>query len=319
MRGEFLGVWSETWREIWQPLIDHPPGDDDEGVPEDVFCELYRALAPALSPQPSVEAVADIIDNPIQSREAFEGTTAAAFAGERELLGFLESAHEALEDLGGDELSNRYFNLLERFIDKFSLRYDLRRPCVLCPTLPGVVTSLVQHLKVASLADAHLAKLHHEYAEAVRDLRMGRTEARIKSCLTRLYILIEGLANSCGGTSSDTLGDRCNQASWPHKTLKAAAGNLYGFRSNYPGLGHSGNPASVLRDVDDRDLVGVSCMLLGVVPYVDSTVSIGGLFGERLAPVAPRVGPSGQLSPGRSNVPLLGRIRSRLKTLLGWS
>lgn len=23
MRGEFIGVWSETRREIWSPLIDH--------------------------------------------------------------------------------------------------------------------------------------------------------------------------------------------------------------------------------------------------------------------------------------------------------
>jgi hypothetical protein len=42
MRGEFIGVWSETWRTIWLPLIDH------EGVPEDIFCELYRAPAPVL-------------------------------------------------------------------------------------------------------------------------------------------------------------------------------------------------------------------------------------------------------------------------------
>ena len=46
MRGEFIGVWSETWREIWLPLIDH------EGVPEDIFCELYRELAPALKDKP---------------------------------------------------------------------------------------------------------------------------------------------------------------------------------------------------------------------------------------------------------------------------
>ena len=28
MRGEFTGVWSETWREIWQPLaeVDDPTG-----------------------------------------------------------------------------------------------------------------------------------------------------------------------------------------------------------------------------------------------------------------------------------------------------
>ena len=44
---------------------------------------------------------------------------------------------------GGDQaLSNRYFNLLSGFIDKFSLRYDLRRPCMLCPTLPGLFASL---------------------------------------------------------------------------------------------------------------------------------------------------------------------------------
>ena len=51
-------------------------GEDDEGVPEDIFCELYRALAPALTARPSVEDLADIIDNPAQSRDAFEKTTA---------------------------------------------------------------------------------------------------------------------------------------------------------------------------------------------------------------------------------------------------
>jgi hypothetical protein len=93
MRGEFIGVWSETWREIWLPLIDH------EGVPEDIFCELYRALAPALKSKPSVEALADIIDNPVQSREAFEKTGANDFAGERALVAFLEAAHSALDEL----------------------------------------------------------------------------------------------------------------------------------------------------------------------------------------------------------------------------
>ena len=52
MRGEFIGVWSDTWREIWQPLI------DQAGLPEDIYCELYRALSPALSRRPSVEDLA---------------------------------------------------------------------------------------------------------------------------------------------------------------------------------------------------------------------------------------------------------------------
>jgi len=53
---------------------------------------------------------------------------------------------------------NRYFNLLAVFIDKFSLRYDLRRPCTLCPTLPGVFASLVRDLRVLMSQDAHLER-----------------------------------------------------------------------------------------------------------------------------------------------------------------
>lgn len=274
MRGELISVWSETWREIWLPLIDH------EDVPEDIFCELYRALAPALKNQPSVQDLADIIDNQVQSREAFEKVSQDDLAGERVLVEFLEAANEALDDLGGDELSNRYFNLLEAFIAKFSLRYDLRRPCTLCPTLPGLLTNLVQHMRDTSQADAHLSKLNHEFEEALRDLRHGRTETRIKSYLTKQFILVEGIANACNGTTGETLGQRCNQASWPHPTLKAAAGNLYGFRSDYPGLGHAGNPKAVVRDLDDRELVGVSCMLLGVLPYVDSSINLNQMYGD---------------------------------------
>ena len=52
MRGEFIGVWSETWREIWLPLIDH------EDVPDDICCELYRVLAPALQEATGEESAA---------------------------------------------------------------------------------------------------------------------------------------------------------------------------------------------------------------------------------------------------------------------
>ena len=139
MRGEFIGVWLETWREIWLPLIEQPLAEDDEALPEDIFCELYRALALALSLRPSVEDLADIIDNPVQSREAFEATTADDFAGERPLVGFFEAMHDALEEMGGDELTNRYFNLLYRFYRQVqsalrpaaALR-ALSRPCPAC-------------------------------------------------------------------------------------------------------------------------------------------------------------------------------------------
>jgi hypothetical protein len=314
MRGEFIGVWQETWREIWQPLIEQRLGDNDEGLPEDIFCELYRELANALKTPPSVEALADIIDNPVQSRKAFARARAEDFAGERALIGVFESVHGTLEEFenpGDDVLTNRYFNLLAAFIEKFSLRYDLRRPCIVCPTLPGLVTSLVQHMRSTSQADTHLAKLNHEFEEALRDLRHGRTEARIKSCLSKQYILVEGIANVRSGTNGETLGQCCSHASWPHPALKAAAGNIYGFRSDYPGLGHSGNPQAVLRDVDDRELVGVSCMLLGVVPYVDSTVDLGSLYGDQALPT---IGDRRNLA----NLPVAPLARSLLQRIRSW-
>ena len=106
MRGEFIGVWLDTWREIWLPLI------DQEDVPDDIFCELYRELALALKARPTIEELADVIDNQVQSREAFEKTRPKDIVSERAIVTFLEAAQPALEDLGGDALSSRYFILL---------------------------------------------------------------------------------------------------------------------------------------------------------------------------------------------------------------
>jgi hypothetical protein len=51
MRGEFLPVWSETWRDIWSKLDKHPD------APEDLFSELYRELAQAFRVRPTPEAL----------------------------------------------------------------------------------------------------------------------------------------------------------------------------------------------------------------------------------------------------------------------
>jgi hypothetical protein len=61
--------------------------------------------------------------------------------------------------LGGDLLANRYFNLVNAFINKYSLRYDLRRPCFLHPTLPGIFANLMRDIKTATTQDAHLNSL----------------------------------------------------------------------------------------------------------------------------------------------------------------
>jgi len=273
MRGEFIGVWSETWREVWLPLIDY------EGIPEDIFCELYRELAPTLKNRPSVEALADIIDNPVQSREAFEKTSAIDFSGERALVEFLEAAHSALDEFAGDELSNRYFNLLASFVDKFSLRYDLRRPCMLCPTLSGVFTSLVRDLRVLTSRDAHLDALMKDFDNAVRDLRHDCSDGRIKTSIQKQVNLLEAIGKTAPGVTVTTLGAICNQVgTWPHDKLKEAMKNLYGFASDYPGIRHAGTPANALRDIDMRDMVAMSILLAGFTPYLSSALDVNAIY-----------------------------------------
>lgn len=355
MRGEFAGVWSETVREIWNPLI------DEEGVPDDIFSELYRELAVAVR-EPSADgavalvindaiqlreafdralglarieidlarrdeafdgsgavgleaaihrraaleaalatligdaarssdvlyqALSDLADDPkrraeareraldriindkLRSREAFERARTSDLIGERALVAFLETTHAVLDDIGGDPLANRYFNLLAGFIDKFSLRYDLRRPCTLCPTLPGIFASLVQELQAATSGDAHLDGLRKDFENAIRDLRIDRSDARIRNCIQKQVILLEALGQNYPGVTESTLGAICGQVgTWPHDKVQEAMKNLYKFTNSYPGIRHAGTPSTALRLIDMRDLVAVSIVLAGFTPYL---------------------------------------------------
>ena len=56
MRGQFTGVWSESWREIWDVLA------SQETAPADLYCELFRELAVGLKKKLDVQELADIIE-----------------------------------------------------------------------------------------------------------------------------------------------------------------------------------------------------------------------------------------------------------------
>jgi len=215
MRGEFIAVWSESWREIWETVRTH------ETAPSDLFCELYYEFSEVLRAKPSAQALAEITDDPVQSLERFKNTTAEDIFSEAKLVSFLESSHEILQDLGGDELSNYYFNSLATFVDKFSLRYDLRRPCTLCPTLPGVFATLLRDIRTITSQNANLDSRMKDFEDAVRDLRYGCTESRIKTCIGKQVMLLEAMGATYPGVTKKTLGDICDQlGTWPHATIR---------------------------------------------------------------------------------------------------
>lgn len=274
MRGEIIGVWSETWREIWSKLA-------KRGVaPDDLFCELYRELTSAFNDQPDVTALAAIIDDPAQAKTAFRKAKPAQFRGELSLLEFFERAHAIMADLGGDTLTNRYFLLMEGLLEKYSLRYDLRRPFSLHPTLSGVFSRLVRELKMYASRDTALHALMVEFEDSVRDLGKTPTSGKIKTCIQKQVNLLEAIGSNCPGVRSTTLGRMCDEVgTWPHEKVKEAMKNMYKFTSDYPGIRHGGTPTNAIRDIEMRDLIAVSILLAGFSPYLTDQINSNIIYG----------------------------------------
>lgn len=243
---------------------------------EEVLTQSLSELAddPQRRLEANARAVDSIVNDADKSREAFERVQSHDLAGERSLIAFLEAVFDVIEDIGGDPLANSYFNLLGGFIDKFSLRYDLRRPCILCPTLPGMFSSLVRDMRILTSQDAHLDALMKDYENAVRDLRLDCSDGRIKTCIQKQVNLLEALGASFPGVTETELSGMCNQiGTWPHGAIRASLKNLYGFASDYPGIRHGGNPAGVLRAIEMRDMVAISILLAGFMPYLTDQLS----------------------------------------------
>ncbi len=267
MRGEFVPIWSETGEAIWRQLT------EEEGVPSDVYCELYRELANAFAVVPSIEGLADIIDDPLQSRQAFLDSSHTQFSSEKALVRFFEATYDVLDEFQGVTLANRYFDLLANFIEKYSLGYSLRRPCLLSPTLPGMFADVSSALKTLCERNTHISELYRAHEEAVKDLRFGASEERIKTCLNKQFMLLEGIACISEGINSSTLGVLCDKVqSWPHSTVRESLKKLYGFASDYPGIRHGGNPVGKMRGVDPRDFAALSIVLTGYTLYLTSAL-----------------------------------------------
>jgi hypothetical protein len=246
--------------------------DADRAV--DLFDRAVLALArdPIKRGQATERALDAIVNDTTKSRQAFESVQARHLVGERCVVTFFEAAFEILNDLGGDDLSNSYFNLLAGFIDKFSLRYDLRRPCTLCPTLPGVFASLVRDLRALCSQDSELNEIMKDFEEALRDLRFGPSSGRIKTCITKQVMLLEALASMTPNVRASTLGDMCGEiVSWPHPAVRESLKKLYGFTSDCSGIRHGKSRKSskqAERTMEMRDMVAMSILLAGFTPYL---------------------------------------------------
>jgi len=226
-------------------------------------------------------ALESILNDPEKSEVAFEAVSPEMISSEMALIQFFESAFEIINDYGGEEMANQYFNLLVNFIQKFNLRYDIRRPCALCPTIPGLFSSLLYDLSNITSQDAHLDSMMKDFQNAIRDLKQDSSEGRIKTCIQKQFNLLEAIASRFPGVKNSDLMGICGQlTTWPHKGVRSALGSLYGFACEYPGIRHGGKHETVLRPMDMRDLIALSVLLAGFTPYLSNEISPDLVYGR---------------------------------------
>lgn len=281
MRGEIIGVWSEMWRQVWRKLADH------RDAPDDLFCELYRELNKSftvkLDPATSLAA---IVDDKDIARTTFRDTKAAALTGELGAVEFLERAHKTIEDFGYEALTNRYFLLIRDFLDKYSLRYDLRRPFSLHPTLPGVFARLINELRAQAKEDADIGTSLRYFEDAFRDIKNDPSPNRIGTLFVRHMNLLEAIGQKNPSLKSTTLGQMSKEMlKLPHSALQTGVcdmvAKVYGFSSDYPDIRHAGTPASKQRELAIEDVIAVSVMLTGILPYInDNCDAYSAFYGE---------------------------------------
>ena len=263
MGGEWAPVWRDTWREIWAPLSRH------SDAPNDLFIELFREWARGLAKGLTPEQLADAVATPEQARRSLRQARPVDTIGETALISFFERAYLVTEDMGGDLLSNRYFILVEKFLGKFSLRYDLRRPFTLHPTLSGVFNAMMRDLKMVTNQDEDLRPIFYDFEESMRDLTTDKSARLIKTCIQKQMNLLEALGQKSPGVTGNTLGRICEQVgTWPHDSVRDAVKALYKFACDYPGIRHAGNPGSRTREIEMKDMVAMSVLLAGVAPYL---------------------------------------------------
>jgi hypothetical protein len=242
-----------------------------------------RALGQALSalvndPKKRAEALERandiIINDKSKSVDAFEKVEASSIASEAALVGFLETAYAIAGDYGGNSLASAYVGLLTDFIEKYSLRYDICLPCMLCPTLPGIFTSLFRDACRLGSVNGNIAERFEDFQEAVHGLRLGQTKGRIATCISKQVMLLEAIGaatNNVKGTELRAISDQMRQ--WPHPAVKLSLQNLYGFTSDFPGVRHGTPSTGMLRDLDMRDLVAMSILLTGFTPYFSDQIN----------------------------------------------
>jgi hypothetical protein len=256
------------WPDVWNVL------SRSRRAPPDLFIDLYRAVTDSLQNPPDYEQFELTMNDPMQARAAFEQIRQQDFGDELSVVGFLESAYVTIQNFEIPRFEKLYTYLVRGFIKKYNLRYRIDDPFRVRLVLPGVFASFYEDLTRVNSTDRHLAALMNNFEMAFGSYARTKQAHELNACVSSAFIYAEGLAGKTSG-ENDTLANLCDCLDcWPHVTIRESLKRLYGFRNDYPGLGHAGNPEGQLRELEPRDAIVVCLLLLSFAGYLTEEVRI---------------------------------------------
>ncbi len=266
MIGEMQNSWAHTWSDIWEPLNSY------EMTPADFFVQVYSTAIDFVFEKPTQSEYEEIVNDPEKAEIEFKGLQAKHFRGELAILRFLEQVYFTLKEYDINEVTAEYKKLINVFVAKYNLRYSLQEPFRFRFRIHGTFADLYTQLQEINEENSHLKELMTDFEESYSAFVLSQSNKDLKTCIAKASNYAEGVA-SFSLNRNETLGKACEALSiWPHAAIKDSIKNLYKFCSDYPSLRHSGNPSSKIRDLESKDTMLVSLLLISFSGYLNTQV-----------------------------------------------
>jgi hypothetical protein len=214
-----------------------------------MFLELYLRQCKKLR----IKIVKEVYDNPKLAQEEFKKKIVPI--KENTCIALLEGFYDVLSNIDA-KLCYDYRTLLEKFIERYNLRYFLTTECKIRLSLIGLIVSQYATLK-KSLLNNQLRSDCLTHLE--ENVGLFNEDVAEKNCITDASLLLEGVAIDKANNGSKTFGvalDACRNC-FPHTALIEPAKAFWKFSCDFPNLRHAGvnqNP-ELIRPIKKEDAI----------------------------------------------------------------
>lgn len=281
LRSTITENWNAAVDEIFKPLSLKP------NCPVDLPSEILRVFTPTKrrsGPTTSSEGeLTDIITPTPEQIAACANDKKKAisllrkvdehFPDEKHAIKKIEEVNEICVEYVDQEFANFYFGRVQNFLSKHCQYYRITEPFHITPNITGMYVRLATELRKICERDPHLCELLDDFEDSLGDMKFGVKPVRIKTSIQKQLNLLEGMGRKHPHRKkAQTLGELCDELkTWPDPVVQKTVQGFYGFANDFAGVRHAGS-GKRNRKIDNRDLVALTCALMGLTPYLTESM-----------------------------------------------